>query len=869
MKKTGMLNRRVVIFFLAFLIPFVMVQIFWALCGVYPFGEGSILTGDMDLEFVNFYAYFINIFRSKNDFSYMLAKTLGGDFPGLAAFQLHDPLLFVLFLFPGERIAEGIQLVYALQLSIAGFSMSVLLNSRYKTSFMSLIFSTAYAFCGFFFGYLVLTIYFGALAILPLVIYFFLQYMDDSRYGAAYVLLTALFIYINFHMGFMLVIFLTFLFISRIIADTGYVKRTLRFVTSGITVLFLDGFFLVRTGLSLIGEKTTDTADYGFYRRFPLNQVFAGLFSGTSRNDLRPLIYCSVAALFFFLVYLLSDKYGIREKLSVLFMAGVIIVSMWINLFDAVWHGFNNPEGFYWRYSYYLSFIITAAGYKGFCAVFYTADEDRRSFKTVIIPALVLILYMGWLTVTKNAYLDRIRLGINLILTGAIFAGALMISRKAKSDTVPRGQSFMITAGCVLLALVSASDMLYNAEVSYLSLNSYDGSLPLLADFKQDYRDIGSAVDYIKKEDTHFYRIEKDFDRAVNDPALFDYIGLSHDSSCEKDEILDWLINFGFCKTVYYTYYNGGSTSFMDSLFGVKYYISRFDTVEKPYEHMPYVGKYHVYHNDTALPMAFADPGGLGGPLPDEDNTFELQNKLAGLWYKDSPIYIKARFETDTENVRREDEGRYIRTDEEAYIVYNIQITEEKPLYFYFSAPGRQGGEVFVNGNSAGLYFTENHWNVLCAGRYKKGDVLTIKMKLLEDELTISEPCFYYEDEDALRRWAKAAQSLNAEIGAVEEISSSRLSFDTDTKEDRTVILTLPYDDCWHIKIDGKRTEPVKVMGMLLGAELPKGAHRVEMRYIPRGTVPGAVISALGLVMFLFVTITAQKAVNSNEITGI
>ncbi len=864
MKKTGMFNRKVIIFFLAFLIPFVMVQIFWALCGVYPYGESSILTGDMDLEFVNFYAYFINIFRSKNDFSYMLAKTLGGDFPGLAAFQLHDPLLFVLFFFPGERIAEGIELVYALQLSVAGLSMSVLLNNRYKTSFMSLLFSTAYAFCGFFFGYLVLTIYFGSLAILPLVVYFFLEYMDNNRFAVPYVLSTVLFIYINFHMGFMLVIFLTFMFISRIIADTGYVKKIPRFAASGITVLFLDGFFLVRTGLSLIGEKTTDTADYGFYRRFPLNQLFAGLFSGTSRNDLRPLIYCSVAALFFFLVYLFSARYGIREKLSVLFMAGVIIVSMWINLFDAVWHGFNNPEGFYWRYSYYLSFIIIAAGYKGFCAVFYPDEKEGGSLKSVILSAAVIILYMGWLTVTKNAYLDRLRLIINVIITVVILAGALMLSYQGKNDTATHARNFVI-AGCVLLALVSVPDMLYNARISYLSLNSYDGRLPLLADFKQDYRDIGSAVDYVKEEDTGFYRIEKDFDRAVNDPALFDYIGLSHDSSCEKDEILDWLTNFGFCKTVYYTYYNGGSTSFVDSLFGVRYYISRFDTVEKPYEHMPYEGKYHVYHNDTALPMAFADPGGLKEDLPGEINTFELQNKLAGLWDKDSTIYIKAQSETETENVREEENGRYIRTDEEASIVYNIRITEEKPLYFYFSAPGRQGGEVFINGNSAGPYFTENHWNVLCAGRYKKGDLLKIEMKLLEDELTISEPCFYYEDEDALRGWARAAKSLNSEIGAVEEISSSRLSFDADTKEDRTVVLTLPYDYCWHISIDGEKTEPVKVMGMLLGAELPKGAHRIEMRYIPRGTVPGAIISALGVIMFFCLLMTRGK----EEITGI
>ena len=156
-KRSG--NRRALIYVCAFLIPFVMVQIFWIICGMYPYGSASILTGDMDIEFVNFYAYFINTMSSKSDWSYMLAKTLGGDFPGLAAFQLHDPLLFLLFLFPGDRIVAGIEFIFSLQIAIAGLSTSILLNNRYKTSWMSLLFSTGYAFSAFFFGYLVLTIY--------------------------------------------------------------------------------------------------------------------------------------------------------------------------------------------------------------------------------------------------------------------------------------------------------------------------------------------------------------------------------------------------------------------------------------------------------------------------------------------------------------------------------------------------------------------------------------------------------------------------------------------------------------------------------------------------------------------------------------
>ena len=53
-------HKKGIIYLCAFLIPFLMVQVFWALCGIFPFGDNSILTGDMDLEFVNFYGYFIN-----------------------------------------------------------------------------------------------------------------------------------------------------------------------------------------------------------------------------------------------------------------------------------------------------------------------------------------------------------------------------------------------------------------------------------------------------------------------------------------------------------------------------------------------------------------------------------------------------------------------------------------------------------------------------------------------------------------------------------------------------------------------------------------------------------------------------------------
>ena len=839
----------------AFIIPFVMMLIFWAICGIYPFGEYSILTGDMDVEFTNFYAYFIHTLKTDNDWSYMLTKTLGGDYPGLAAFILHDPLLYILLLFPRENISLGIEFLITLQVSIAGLSVSVLLNNRYRRSWMSLLFSTAYSFSAFFFGYLVLTIYFTTIAILPLVLYFFLEFLDEKMSFVPFVITAALYIYINFHMGFMLVIFLCILYVSRIIADPAMLKRFTPVALAGITVLLIDGLTLVRTGLSLLGEKTTVGADYGFYRRFPIDLLPGGMFSGYVRNDLRPLIYCSVAVFFFLIVFFASSKITLREKIADAFVIAAVAVSMWINALDAVWHGFNNPEGFYWRYAYYISMIAVVLAYRGFAAVYPEGEEEPGKKRPLIISAIILIAYLIYIVIRRDPYLDAERLVINACLVIAVSVTAILMTRGAK----------IMAAVFVALFLITCADELYNSKTAYLSLNSSGEPLPKMADFKKEYEDIDSVISFVKEKDQGFYRIEKDFERAINDPSMFDYVGLSHDSSCEKDELLDWLVNFGFCKTVYYTYYNGGSTAFVDDFFGIKYYISRFDTVEKPYESLPYEGEYSAYENTNALPMAYIAPQGLPEADISKGNTFEKQNLIASYW-NERPIFIKAKDTVSLEGAKEEGAGHYVRTGDEGYIVYDITITEKIPLYLYFTASARQNGEVFVNGESRDVYFTVNHWNVLCAGTYSPGDTIEIRMQIKDDALDITDAAFYYEDPEALTEWGEAAKALNEQIGEVEKIKSSHYTFSTDCKTPQTVMMPIPYDNAWTIRCDGEKLEPKAALGELMSFDVPEGEHVIDMKYTPQGTYAGIAVSLAGILLFIVLLI--KKMTNEKSMSG-
>ena len=840
-KRTKYINRESAIYICAFLMPFIMVNVFFALCGIYPYGKSTVLIGDLDLEFVNFYKYFLNTFTTKNDMTYMLAKTIGGDVPGLASYYLRDPLIFMLFLFPGAGIATGVAYMFAIQISLAGLSMSFLLNRRYRVSWISLIFSTAYSFSAFFFDYTELTIYFTCLALLPFIIYLFLGYLDGTNGRIPLILAAAFFIYLNYYLGFMLVIFLGLLYISRLIADIGYIKRLKGLICSLITVLALDGFFLIRTVFALKGEKTTDTANYGFFRNFEFRQLFASFFSGTSRNILMPMIYCSITAVFFAVIFFLSKKYSLREKAADLFLLLALLVSMWINTFDAVWHGFNNPEGFLWRYSYYVSITVIVMAYRGIVDI----TEDNESVRAYTAKtAAVFILLMSYIYYMRrlgNPYLDEERQIVNCVIVSLIFLMSLLYIRGRRLRSI----------AFVMLFVISCADMLYNARTVYMRMNAGDDELPSIAKFEEDYAEISEVVSYIKGRDDGFYRFEKDFEESVNDTAMYDYIGLSHDSSCERDDVIDWLTNLGFCKTVFYTYYNGGSTSFADSLLGVRYYGSEFDDTFKPYKRIGEVRSHGMYENPYSLPLLYAAPEGLADYEFDGRNTFEKQNEVAGYWdggpYE---IYKKALVQTELEGASEDSPGHFVKDDEEAYIVYNIKVTEEMPLLMYFRAPHRQSGEVFVNGESYDWYFTENHWNVLYAGTFEKGETVEIKMQILKEDLYITEACFYYEDAGALAAWAKAAEEADKGIGAVEEISSSHLVAEAGAEEGQILVLSIPYDRAWKVKCDGRSAETMPVMGMLMGIGLPAGRHDIDMRYVPNGTLPGLIVSLCGIALF-------------------
>ena len=86
----------------------------------------------------------------------------------------------------------------------------------------------------------------------------------------------------------------------------------------------------------------------------------------------------------------------------------------------------------------------------------------------------------------------------------------------------------------------------------------------------------------------------------------------------------------------------------------------------------------------------------------------------------------------------------------------------------------------------------------------------------------------------------------------IEKYSETHFEGTLTTSKDSTAILTtLPYDEGWRIKVDGKHVPIEKTLDALVSFRIEgEGAHKVEMTYSPRAVNIGLFVSLGSLAVY-------------------
>lgn len=904
----------------------VMIMTAAAIVGqIEPFGANTFLVSDINAQFAAFYTYLKHTVMSNRSMLYTLSKTIGGDMMGFNAYYLNDPIALLLIFVPDVKMSVGIYWMNVLKMGLMGVSCFAFLKSHSLGDCVHVVFSTTYALMGYAVAYLTLPMYFNNLILLPLVIMAVERFIKNPKHFKMYVITIALAIWSNYYLGYMTCIFAGLYFLlcafckkecDNVICCFGkgevdkelnkevldgkkkevkqqkygigilrFIRKVLRFAGVSLLGVGLSAFSLIPTVLSLKGEKSSSvTVDNFFGINYGMKYLLKNMIPGTFRcdfsNTAAPYIYVGIIAVVFVLVWIVEglkrkEYRNIFGKLVLLF---ILIESTRIKGINVIWHGFNEPVGFAFRYAFLICFMLIMMADEGFSGFVGRMNSGRTDEK-------------------NSDVLDEIDSDIN--------------SEKENIEDTKNGKirkDLRIQIVVTILMLLQIMDLSYNAISSvraYVERDMHDS-----VKYEEYYAAISEEIEAVKADaefkadtalsknesvrknavsaDETIYRLEKDTEYNHNDAMLFDYAGLSHNSSCEKDYVRLFMARLGFRNQGIWSFYNQGSTTFADALLGVKYFISKYDSTNKPYSEVDNNGIYYTFENPYALPLAFLADEKADGVDMERMNLFELQNELASVTGDVDDIYTKADYCVNLINASETVEKTggemyqaalgfdgpnecklYMPEGEDAsegsYVEYEVHIDNTCNLFGYFAAPGYQDSVLYVNDAPKDVYFCDYRWAVANLGNYEKGDVVKIKLSVPEGGLRIYDAFIYEEDTKKIAAWYENSRNsdvvseglVDADLKDASYCGNVRITKSSERKYTAQVVsdelqyfvMSVPYEKGWTIKVDGVKSEAKSMWGALLATKIPKGEHEIELSYFPEGMVVGIIISTAALVI--------------------
>ena len=855
-------EKNTLISLLAFLVPaLVMLLIF--ITGQYaPFGKVSVLVADMKYQFVDYIGYMKSVFFGNNDLFYTFSKTFGGDMMGFASYYLFNPFYLILLFFPNDILPVGIVIMIVVMSGFMGLNFHLLLRFIWGNRWSSLIFSTAYALMGFNVAYINCIHYFFSVMLLPIVIMGLIFMMKNRRPSIVYIISAAAAVISNYYIGYMILIFTAAFFLCLMASGTIKYSNAKDRIRNAWTVLYstilavgISAFSLLSVLLSLQGQKKAILKGFTFDRTFNILEFFSGLYAGSfggNISDGLPIIYSGVISVLFVFFYFVNRTVRIREKIFALAMFCFLIAGYWIDALNIMWHGFAHPIGFPYRNSFLFSFLMLFIGYMGFVRI---KDGFKKMNANIIV--VLFALYSVYLHLIGSSYVG-IR---STLITGLTMSVALIliVSLNEKNRYV-----IPAIAGLFVLQL---ADSLYNGSVSvdayFSDKYAEENSLEAYRDYIDQTQDL---ISYINGQDSSFYRVEKLYRRSHNDPMMFAYNGLSHFSSCETDEVKRFMGRLGFRDNDTWAFYGDASTAFSDCMMGVKYLLSQFDETGKPYKYLYSLDNKMIFTNPYAMSLGFGMDESVKNVNMQEKDPFRLQNNIASRFtHTNYEIYTPVRVaEIKLDNVSEEN-GVYtkIDPDSEAAVEYILSVTSGNFIYMYFDSPEKQNAVLYINGDEKGNYFNEYNWSIREGGYYNPGETVSIKFVLNDDSLKIDNAYFYYESKQVLKAWYKDAV---ATICNVDKKSSSHLVAKVNVRDSAEyLVFSIPYEDDWKVKLDGKSVKPVKVLDALMAVRISPGEHEIDLRYIPRGIIIGMPITLLSLITTFCVVFWSFKKKAQDE----
>ena len=675
----------------AFLIPALLGLIAYAFFRVYPFGTRSVLTLDLNGQYVYYFENIRRCFWEGRTALYSWARNLSGGFQGVIGYYLASPFTLIVILLPRSFLLESLMIMQLCKIGTAGTAFCVYAQkSKNVPPLQSVIFSTMYALMAYSVIQLIDPMWVDGPAYLPLIILGVEYLVDDGR-KINYIIPLSIMVIANFYIVFMVAIFVALYFVYYLFAGTSrkfknvteYAATIGTMIIATITVLLCSYIMIMPVYNALaLGKFNFSKPDYSFKTMFnpielvpcllPDQYYSVNVDTGTKLYG-RPEIYCGVLSACLAPLYFMNKEIKLRKKIGYGALLLVMFISMYIKPINMMWHGGQDPNWLPYRYSFLVSFIIVAMAADIFAKLGSCKANPKSLGGIFAVLAILVFLFEAKMpsfeyNETKYQYVAKFpytttetyngeewkRLWLGTLAFGLVLAAIYLIIVYLYSNAKKIKTRNMISVALAAVVFFEAGYNTYDTfwkihkEVYYSEHKTYDM-----------VKYAPNVTKELEEYDSGLYRTEKTFFRNVNDNQAWGLKGLSHSSSVMNTRILRFIETLGYSTKSYETRYDG-NTPVSDSLLGIKYVlndpnknISGQKSLLSPYYNKVFSTKYvnlggeetdlDVYENPDALPIAFmADDDILKLSFLGNDNPFNSMNNFMSSMTGSTPDYSGA-----------------------------------------------------------------------------------------------------------------------------------------------------------------------------------------------------------------------------------
>ncbi|HAG12455.1 MAG TPA: hypothetical protein DCG49_01155, partial [Ruminococcus sp.] len=578
-------------YFLAFFLPIVLIYIAYAIFGIYPFGEHSVLCLDLNGQYVYYFEAIRDAFHGDGSILYNWSRNLSGGYQGVIGYYLASPFTLIVILLPRTMLLGSLLIMILCKLGAASVAFCYYAQkSKHLSPMLSVILGTCFGMCAYGIIQTIDPMWLDGLICLPFIM-LGLEYLVDDGRKLNYIIPLALICIANFYIGFMCCIFTAIYFVFYVLAGSDKFRLSspqwLKDKKNRKVIFYTFGRMVLATGVAMacaafmilpvynalaLGKFDFTTPDYSYKSQFtPLE--FIAQFCVNQYNSVnvegKPEIYCGVLSFLCLPLFFANRRIPLRKKIGYAGLVLVMYLCMMIRPIDMLWHGGQMPNWLPFRYSFIFSFVVLSMAAMTLRYASYIRKWAIPTSYAVMLVLLMIIDKKQYLNMKGAVYLDTFKSIVCTLVFLAFYCVAVYLLGKKNPS---KGLTATITL--CLLTVVSV-ELTYNAkcefedihvEVAYSTRKSY-------REYVQSGRDM---VDRLEQYDSSFYRAEKTYVRTVNDNAGFRLRGMTHSSSVMNAKILSFIEAMGYCSSTYYSRYDG-NTPLSDSMLGIKYVFDKGD----------------------------------------------------------------------------------------------------------------------------------------------------------------------------------------------------------------------------------------------------------------------------------------------------